>query len=83
MIGHEHVNHALLEIKCVCLLCFMLASFAFMEKEECGCLVFPNLEDELVGNVVLVLVFHDFSWDQGVNWWIRLQKDEKFLLFEG
>jgi len=50
----------------------MLASFAFMEKEECGCLVFPNLEDELVGNVVLVLVFHDFSWDQGVNWWIRL-----------
>jgi hypothetical protein len=30
----------------------MLASFAFMEKEECGCLVSLNLEDELANNVV-------------------------------
>jgi hypothetical protein len=30
----------------------MLAGFAFVEKEECGCLVSPNLEDELANNVV-------------------------------
>jgi hypothetical protein len=31
----------------------------------------------------LVFVLHDFSWDQGANWWIRLWKDELLLLFEG
>ncbi len=66
----------LLEIECVCLLCFMLATFAFMEKEECECLVSPNLEDELASSVVLVFVFHDFSWDRVVNWWTGLRKDE-------
>ncbi len=42
VIGHEHANHALLEIKCVCLLCFMLASFAFMERGKCGHLVWTR-----------------------------------------
>ncbi len=39
MIVHEHANHALLEIVYVCLLCFMLEGFAFMERRECGCLI--------------------------------------------
>ncbi len=67
----------------VCLLCFMLVGFAFMEKEECGCLVSPNLEDELASSVVLVFVLHDFSWDQGADWWTGLRKDEELLLFGG
>ncbi len=32
MIGHEHVDHVLLKIECVCLLYFMLASFTFMKN---------------------------------------------------
>ncbi len=54
-----------------------------MEKEECGGLVSPNLEDELAGSVVLVFVLHDFSWDQGADWWTGLRKDEELLLFGG
>ncbi len=30
-----------------------------------------------------VFVLHDFSWDQGANWWIRLHNNELLLLFEG
>jgi hypothetical protein len=30
----------------------MLAGFAFMEKEKCGCLISLNLEDELASSVV-------------------------------
>ncbi len=53
----EHTHHVLLEIVCVCLLCFMFASCAFMEERECGCLVSPDLKDELVRFVILVLFF--------------------------
>jgi hypothetical protein len=34
---YEHINHALFEKMCVCLLCFMVAGCTFMEKGECGC----------------------------------------------
>lgn len=30
----------------------------------------------------LVVVLHDFSLDQGANWWTRLRKDELLLLFD-
>jgi hypothetical protein len=61
----------------------MLVGFAIMEKEECGCLVSPNLEDELASSVVLVFILHDFLWDQGADWWTGLRKDEEVLLFGG
>jgi hypothetical protein len=61
----------------------MLVGSAFMEKEKCGCLVFLNWRMNLLVVWFLVFVFHDFSWDQGANWWTRLQKDELLLLFEG
>ncbi len=32
---HEHTDHVLFEIMCACLLCFMIAYFAFMERGEC------------------------------------------------
>jgi hypothetical protein len=38
----------------------MLAGFAFMEKEKCGYLVSPNLEDELVTSVVFGFYFSLF-----------------------
>jgi hypothetical protein len=59
----------------------MFVGFAFMEKKECGHFVSSNLEGKFV--VSVVFVFHDFSWDRGVNWWIGLWKDEELLLFEG
>ncbi len=42
MTSHEHIDHVLLEIESVCLFCFMLVGFTFMEKEECGDFVSPN-----------------------------------------
>lgn len=50
-------------------LCF--ASCAFMEEGECGCFVYPNLEDELASYAILVFVLHDVFmgvWFQLVDW---------------
>ncbi len=53
MIVHEHVNHALFEIKLF--VCFVLCLHVLhsWRRKKCGRLVSLNLEDELVSNVVL------------------------------
>ncbi len=48
-----------------CVLCF--ASCAFMDEEECGHLVYLNLEDELASCAILVFVLHDVLWECGFN----------------
>jgi hypothetical protein len=54
----------------------MLVGFAFMEKEKSRSFVSPNLKDKFASTVILVFVLHEFLWDQAVDWWIGLRKDE-------
>ncbi len=44
MIVHKNDDHVLLEIMCVCLLCFMFVGCALMEEGKCGCFVYPDLD---------------------------------------
>jgi hypothetical protein len=48
-----------------------------MEEGECGCLVYPNLEDELASYAILVFVLRDVLWECGFDWWIGLLKDDE------